>query len=69
MCYSNLVGIAIPDTDPVEHYTLLVGIEVRGVYDGVLFWECPFCDARINRFHPGTDLWLKADPYVRSLHD
>jgi hypothetical protein len=40
-----------------EHYgeesarfSRLIGIEVRGVYDGVLLWECPDCQKRWRRF-------------------
>lgn len=29
--------------DPDGHFSRLVGVEVRGLYDGVLYWECPDC--------------------------
>jgi hypothetical protein len=32
------------------HYSRLVGIEVRGGYDGVSYWQCPDCGATWNRF-------------------
>jgi len=45
---------------PIEHrkhydlgsiyYSRLVGIEVRGGYDGVSYWQCPDCGATWNRF-------------------
>ena len=28
----------------------LVGIEVREKYDGVSYWQCPFCNVTWNRF-------------------
>jgi ssDNA-binding Zn-finger/Zn-ribbon topoisomerase 1 len=31
-------------------------IEVRGVYDGGLFWECPSCQHMWPRFPEGTKL-------------
>lgn len=67
-CYYNLRGPQVPDTDPPEYFSLLVGVEVASVYSGgVLFYECPNCDGRIHRFRAGTDMWRKAVPYVRSL--
>jgi len=28
----------------------LIGIEVMGVYDGVLYYQCPNCSAKFHRF-------------------
>jgi len=28
----------------------VIGIEVQGVFDGVLFWQCPDCGAQWHRF-------------------
>lgn len=33
----------------VEYYRT-IGMEVRGMYDGVLFWICPDCDHAWPRF-------------------
>lgn len=66
-CYVDLRGSVIPDTDPVEYYSMLVGVYISHIYDGVLFWQCPNCDGRIHRWREGTDMWRKADPYVRPL--
>jgi hypothetical protein len=35
---------------PPHRFSRLVGVEVRGGYDGVSFWECPDCKARWDRF-------------------
>lgn len=67
VCFHSLRGGQIPGSDPPEYYSRIVGIELPDVYDGVLFWECPFCDARFHRFRSGTDLWRMAEPYVRKL--
>jgi hypothetical protein len=24
-------------------YSRVIGVEIRGVYDGILYWECPDC--------------------------
>ena len=24
-------------------YSKVIGVEIPGVYDGVLYWECPYC--------------------------
>ena len=31
------------------HFSKLIGIEVQGKYDGISYWECPFCKARWDR--------------------
>jgi hypothetical protein len=41
-----------------------IGIEVRGAYDGVLFWQCPDCDGRWHRFPEGHYLRLCAESFV-----
>lgn len=38
------------------HYSRVIGVEFRGVYDGVAAWLCPDCGARWHRFPAG-------DPY------
>lgn len=43
----------------------VVGIEVRGVYDGVLFWECIEDGTRWHRWEDGSPLRVKADRYLR----
>lgn len=35
---------------PPYRFSRLVGIECRGGYDGVSFWECPDCKTRWDRF-------------------
>jgi hypothetical protein len=32
------------------HFSRLIGIEYRGVYDGVLVWRCPHCKVEHPRF-------------------
>lgn len=41
-----------------------VGIEVRGDYDGVLYWECSFCTHRIHRWPKNHPLRVRAAKYV-----
>jgi hypothetical protein len=31
-------------------------VDVRGIYDGILFWECPSCLHAWPRFKAGTAL-------------
>ena len=52
-----------PEDGP-RYYSRLVGVEVSGVYDGVLYWQCPDCGAAWHRF-PAID-WLHgtARPYI-----
>ena len=38
----------------LTHYSRLIGIEIRGKYDGVLVWRCPDCDYMWHRFSGQT---------------
>jgi ssDNA-binding Zn-finger/Zn-ribbon topoisomerase 1 len=31
------------------HYSRLIGVEIRGGYDGVSYWECPDCHETFDR--------------------
>lgn len=68
-CGSDLQGPPIPDDyrrkglyGPYEtaptHYSRLVGVEVSGIYDGVLYWQCPDCGHAWPRFEYGHRLGL-----------
>ncbi len=50
---------------PVEErfFSRIIGIEIRGVYDGVLFWQCPDCGGRWQRWSE-HDMMAKAQPYI-----
>jgi hypothetical protein len=72
-CGASLQGSPIPDrhNEPDAtgkrpygenaHYRREIGIEVTGVYDGVLYWRCRDCGGLWNRW-PNT-------AYYKSLHD
>lgn len=45
-------------------YSRAVMVEVRGVYDGGLYWMCPDCRAPWHRWPEGHYLRAKAEPYV-----
>lgn len=49
-----------------QTYTRLVGVEVRGVYDGILYWMCPSCEHRWHRwsYEDQPRLHAAAEPYV-----
>ena len=32
------------------HFSKLIGIEIRDVYDGVSQWQCPFCKSKWDRW-------------------
>ena len=42
----------------------ILGIEVRGVYDGVLYWQCMACGHTFHRFPPEHYLFVRAEPYI-----
>jgi Zn-finger nucleic acid-binding protein len=50
-CDADLRGAPIPAdyitkgyySPGITHYSRTIGHEIRGIYDGVLFWSCPDC--------------------------
>lgn len=53
-CKADLKGEPIPEDlrkmYSSTHYSRLIGIEIRGGYDGVSYWECPDCHVRWDRW-------------------
>lgn len=47
-----------------KQYSHGIGVVIRGVYDGTLFWECPFCGGRWHRFGEGDPLRARAEMFV-----
>lgn len=43
----------------------IIGVEVWGRYDGVLYWECLACTHRWHRWPVGHYLRARAEPYVK----
>jgi hypothetical protein len=41
-----------------------IGVEFQGVYDGILFWQCPDCDGRWHRFPEESPLYELANYYI-----
>lgn len=35
-------------------YSRAIGIEIRGVYDGALYWRCPYCQKSWHRWPEET---------------
>lgn len=44
--------------------TRTIGVYVREIYIGVLFWRCPDCGHAWQRWPPGDRLHTAAAPYV-----
>lgn len=55
-----------PTQEPRYYYNT-IGIEVRGVYDGVLYWKCPSCGGVWHRFPPGDYRHERAKEYVEGV--
>lgn len=53
-------GFYAPDA---THYSRKLGVEVPGLYDGILFWRCPDCR---GSWHRWTDpvMRARAAPYI-----
>ncbi len=43
-----------------------IAIIETGVYDGVLYWQCPFCKIIRHRWKLGTELRTLADAVLRT---
>lgn len=54
----------VPETFPPHFYSTKIGMEIPGVYDGILFWVCPVCNGRWHRFSENDDRYEAADEYV-----
>jgi Zn-finger nucleic acid-binding protein len=59
LCGANLVYEVEGKT-----YSRCIGVEIQGVYDGMLFYQCPDCDGRWHRFPEGDPLHERARKYV-----
>lgn len=46
-----------------------VGMEVRGTYDGVLYWFCPDCGLPWHRWPVGSFQYQAAEPVMRKHAD
>lgn len=47
------------ETDPVIFYSRVIGVEIRGFYDGVAYWQCPECNV----------VWHRADDVMNEQHN
>ena len=45
----------------------LMGVEIRGVYDGILFFQCMDCSKPFHRFEPDESGFDKAAPFIRDI--
>lgn len=45
-------------------YSRGIGVEIQGVYDGVLFWRCPDCGHDWHRWPEGDSLRARAEQYM-----
>lgn len=76
-CKSDLTGTEIPreslergyygqwvPEDGPQFFSRQIGVEVRGAYDGSLFYQCPDCGGRWHRWPEGTYQHERAKEYV-----
>jgi len=47
-----------------RYYSKMIGVEVQGVYDGVLYWTCSTCGVSWPRFDAPHRLHYEALKYV-----
>lgn len=52
----------------VTHYSRMIGVEVQGLYDGILYYACPDCDATWHRWSEGTRQYNTAAHYMKERH-
>ena len=69
-CGSDQHGAPIPEEDRqyyssgATHYWRTLMVEIPGVYDGGLYYQCPDCGRRWHRWPETHHLHVKAAPYV-----
>lgn len=73
-CGVSLIGAPI-ETESQEwfggatHFRREIGIEVRGAYDGVLYWQCRDCGKEWHRFAKGMHYLSKtAEKHMKRGH-
>lgn len=73
-CKRSMRGPEIPaeflyrEDGPV-YYSRIIGVEIRGVFDGVAYWQCPDCGWAWHRFDETDGRWKKIDPWVKEVQD
>lgn len=76
-CLADLQGPQIPDEivgtwfDPPDgpvFYSRMIGVEIRGVYDGALYWMCPDCGWAWHRWE-NEAMRAKAAPFIKEVQD
>ncbi len=61
----NLLGAEFVDGEGVRRGTSrLIGVAIRGVYDGTAYFMCPDCGMRWHRFPPGSPIAQRVDEAV-----
>jgi hypothetical protein len=68
-CRADLTGKPIPEQwrdhyGDATHYSNRIGVQITGVYDGILHWMCPFCDGKWHRWPEGHWLRKAAEKYI-----
>jgi len=69
-CAANLQGEPIPEQhrnlfSAATHYGREIGVQIYGVYDGVLYWQCPDCGGVWHRWPEGDELRERAEPFLQ----
>lgn len=68
-CEESLQGEPIPEESRhlyggKTHYSLRITVQITGVYDGGLYYQCPSCGFAWNRWPEGDPLHEKAETYI-----
>jgi hypothetical protein len=63
-CLADLTMSWVDNDGATRNGFRYIGMEISGVYDGILFWECPDCKGRWHRFPEGHPYRYKADIYI-----
>jgi hypothetical protein len=56
-------------SDDGRELTHEVGVVLKEVYDGVLFWMCPFCSHVRHRWEEGSILRRRAEKHAPVFRD
>ncbi len=56
--------MSAPTCPRCQSSEFVVGQQIQGVYDGVLFWGCIGCEVTFHRFPEGDPRRARAEKYV-----
>lgn len=72
-CGNDFKGPEVPEEHReafgATHFSTVVGVEIRGVYDGIAYWQDPVCGWAFHRFGSDHPRYEVIDLFVQQVRD